>query len=160
MAASVGRQADARARALLLGHLTPEQRRAYDATGCFSVAKRGSVWAWCIWKNLFVQGALLALVAITALRAGGGAPGAIGIVLALSAGLFPKWVRGLRVALSRRRTWRIDHAGAPWLDVRRRRVDFCVRLEAALPAADQMLAYKNILETNERYFLRKANARI
>jgi hypothetical protein len=160
MLASHGGRPDARARALLLEHLTPEQRREYEATGSFAVRKRGGVWAWCVWKNLLVQTALIPLVALTAFRVGGGAPAAIGVVLALSAALLPKWGRGLRVALSRRRTWRIDHAGSPSLEIRRKRIDFCVRLDATLPGADQMLAYKNILETNERYFLRKANARI
>jgi hypothetical protein len=151
--------AQARARALLLDHLTAEQRREYEATGSFAVVKRGAVWAWCVWKHLLVQAALLALVALTVSRAGGGASGAAGVVLAVAMVLVPRWWRGFRIAFSRQRTWRIDPVAAPCLEIRRRRVDFCVRIDAALPSADQMLAYKNLLELNEPYFLRKANAR-
>jgi hypothetical protein len=157
-AREVGRP-EARARALLIEHLTPEQRREYEETGTFRVVKNGVVWAWCVWRVLLVHAALLALIAVPAYRIGG-ASAAAGILLASSVVLLPRWVRALRVAFSRRRTWCIEPFAAPALHLRRSRIEFCVHVAGVLPGADRMLAYKNILDSNEPHFLSEANAHI
>jgi hypothetical protein len=148
--------AEVRAAALLREHLTAAQAREYDVTGTVSIVKRGRI-APIFWRRVLL--ALLAAAAAVALATSGdrvavGFSPLAGILIVLPL-LSPSFL----VACSRRRTWRIDPVSGPRLLVRRKRVSFCVRIDDELPAADRLLAYKNILESNEAYFLKRANGR-
>jgi hypothetical protein len=142
-----------RAEALLLEHLTPQQRVEYEQRGAITVVKEG-----VIWKILLRHIFFLLLLVLPAIRIGS-ARALAGVLVTVAVALFPIWFPGFVVACSRRRTWRIEPSASPKLEVRGKQIDFCVRIDDALPGADRVLAYKNILEANESHFLRKANAR-
>jgi len=148
--------AEARATALLLSHLTPAQAREYEETGSVSIVKTGRIGP-LLRKHLFL--AILAATVAAALAASGNRVAAGFTPLPAILALLPLFAPSFLIACSRSRTWRIDPVSGPRLLVRRRRVYFCVRIEQALPSADRILAYKNILEANEAYFLRRANGR-
>ncbi len=148
-----GSSAQERAEALLLEHLTSEQRREYAERGAITVVKEG-----VIWRTLLRHVFFLFLLVLPAIRMGS-ARTLAGVLVTAAVALFPVWFPGFLVACSRRRTWRIDSSASPKLLVHGKQIDFCVRIDDALPGADRVLAYKNILEANEPHFLRKANAR-
>jgi hypothetical protein len=149
--------AEARAVALLLQHLTPAQAREYEATGNVSLVKTGRI------GPILLKHALLVLLAA-----------AVAVALAISSdpvltgfsplpamlALLPFFSSSFLIACARVRTWRIDPVAGPRLFIGRRRISFCVRIEGSLPSGDRILAYKNILEANEAYFLRRANGRL
>lgn len=145
--------AQERAEALLLEHLTPEQRREYQEQGVITVVKEG-----IIWRILLRHLLILLLLILPAIRIGS-ARSLVGVMITIVVALFPIWFPGLVVACSRRRIWRLDPTTSPKLQVHGKLIDFCVRVDGPMPGADRVLAYKNILEANEPYFLRKANAR-
>jgi hypothetical protein len=148
--------AEARAAALLLEHLTPAQAREYEETGSVSIVKTGLIGP-VLRRHLLLAG--LAATAAIALAASGDRV-AVGFTpLPAILTLLPLFAPSFLIACSRSRTWRIDAMSGPRLLVGRRRMYFCVRIDQALPSADRILAYKNILEANEAYFLRKANGR-
>jgi hypothetical protein len=145
-----------RSEALLAEHLTPEQRREYEATGTVTVVKHGPIRP--ILGRYALMVLIAALIAVACTLSGYRAAAALSRVLVVLT-VLPFFAPTFLIACSRKRTWRIDPEMGPKLLVRRKRVDFCVRIDAALPSADRILAYKNIIEANEPYFLRKANAR-
>jgi hypothetical protein len=147
-----------RAEALLLAHLTPGQRDEYQTRRTITVVREGILWRTVAWYAA-------ALVALTALALVGrivpaleGATivAAIGFVAAL--GTFLVWIPPLAIAFTRRRVWVLGAGRRPTLAIGGRRIAFCVFVRADVPEADRVLAFKNVLEGNERYFLRKANA--
>lgn len=155
---SHGRRAGARSEALLLAHLNRGQRREYEASGTITIVKRG-----VIWRTVLSFVAIALVVAAVAL-VGRIVPG-LEAALALAAtafivaiALFLVWIPPLAIACTRRRVWRLGVGRRPALVIRSRRIEFCVRVEGDVPEADRLLACKNVLEGNERYFLRKANA--
>lgn len=148
--------AEARAAVLLRDHLTPRQAREYDATGTVSVVKTGRI-AVIFWRHLLF--AALAAAAAVAFAASGDRVAVGFCPLAAVLAVLPLLSPTFLIACARLRTWRIDPVSGPRLQLRRRRIHFCVRIDDELPGADRILAYKNILEANEAYFLRKANGR-
>jgi len=147
---------EARAAALLREHLTASQAREYEAMGTVSVVKTGRIAA-ILRKHALLAGvaaaASLALAASGDRVAMGFSP--LAAILAVLPFLSPSFL----IACSKLRTWRIDPISGPRLLIRRKRIHFCVRIEDELPSADRVLAYKNILEANEAYFLQRANGR-
>jgi hypothetical protein len=156
MSAPLREAAEARAAALLLQHLTPAQAREYEATGNVTLVKTGRI------APILLKHALLVLLAVAAAigLATSGDPVVTGFSpLPAILALLPFFSSSFLIACSRVRTWRIDPVSGPRLVIGRRRIYFCVRIDGALPASDRILAYKNILEANETYFLRRANGR-
>ncbi len=158
MEPSHGRPAAERSEALLLAHLSAEQRREYAASGTITVVKQG-----VIWRTVLSFGAVALILAALAVLGrivrgleGATALAAVGFIAAIA--LFLVWIPPLAIACTGRRVWRLGTCQRPTLVIRSRRIEFCVRVQADLPAADRILACKNVLEGNERYFLRKANA--
>ncbi len=148
--------AEARAEALLLEHLTPAQAREYEETGNVSVVKTGRILS-ILRKHVLLS--LLAAAVAVALAASGNRMAAGFTPLPAILAVLPFFSPAFVIACSGLRTWRIDPASGPRLLIRRRRMYFCVRIDRALPNADRILAYKNILESNEAYFLKTANGR-
>ncbi len=153
-----GRAAHERAEALLFAHLTDEQRREYQASRTITVVKEGIIWRTALGYAVVALGVVaLALVgrripsleALTVVAA---------LVLVAAIALFLVWIPPLAVACTRRRVWIVGAGRRPVLVMGARRIQFCVRVDGDVPDADRVLAYKNVLEGNERYFLRKANA--
>ncbi len=145
-----------RAEVLLFEHLDPAQRSAYRSTKNVRVVKDGVIW------NVVLRYAILALLPVAGFAVpGSGAWAALSVLVVLLAFLSIQ-APSLRIACCRHRVWEITGQDAPrlYLGGRARPIRFCVQLDADLPPADRMLAYKNILEVNESYFLRKANARL
>jgi hypothetical protein len=156
VSASLRDAADARAATLLLEHLTPAQAREYEETGNVSIVKTGRITS-ILRRHLLL--ALLAGAAAVALALSGNRVAAGFSPLPAMLALVPFFSPSFLIACSRLRTWRIDPISGPRLLIRRRRMYFCVRIDEALPSADRILAYKNILESNEAYFLKTANGR-
>lgn len=148
--------AEVRAAALLRGHLTAAQAREYEATGTVSIVKRGRI-ARIFWKHVGLS--LAAATAAVALATSGHRVAVGFSPLAAMLAVLPFLSPSFLIACSRRRTWRIDPVSGPRLLIRRKRILFCVRIDDELPSADRVLAYKNILEANEAYFLQRANGR-
>jgi hypothetical protein len=147
-----------RAEALLLAHLTPEQRVEYQFHGTVTIVREGVLWGTVCWY----AAAALAMVAlglagwvVPALQAAT-VLAAVAFVSAIAT--FLVWIPPLAIASARRRVWVLAARRRPTLTVGRRRILFCVFVKADVPDADRILALKNVLEANERYFLRKANA--
>ncbi len=139
--------ADERAEALLTRHLTEEQREEYARDGVVTVVTRG----WLV--GVVLRQAALAALAMTA---------AVLLPLALAPALvllvmLPILTPSFLIGCLRRRVWRIDPDRGPRLVMRRFQVEFCVGFLDMLPAADRILAFKNVLQANEGLFLRKAN---
>jgi hypothetical protein len=153
-----GREAEERSEALLVSHLTSAQEREYRASRTFTVVKEGVVWrtvlGYCaipvVLTVLAVVGATVPRLEAATIAAG------IGFVFVIAS--FLLWIPPLMVACTRRRIWILGLGRKPALVFGSRRIAFCVRVEADVPEADRVLAFKNVLEGNERYFLRKANA--
>ena len=145
--------ADARARALLLDHLTPAERREWEVEGRITVLKRGVVWPLLV-RHLVVAAVLALGLAVPGVRIFSAL-----LLPMLTIGLLPIWLPGFVIACSRRRTWVLSPWASPELRTRRKRFSFCVRLVEELPGPDRVLAWKNLLEANEAYFLRTANVR-
>ncbi len=143
--------AERRARDLLLAHLSPEQRVAYLAGEPIRVVKRGIVW------SVVLRDALVLVPVLAGLALPGWRMAAILMTLTLLVGLLPLWGAAFMIACSRRREWRIGPWAAPELRVRGYRIGFCVRFDEELPAGDRVLAWKNVIEGSEPYFLRTAN---
>jgi hypothetical protein len=147
-----------RAEALLLAHLSPAQRLEYRAHRTITVVKEGVLWRTVSWY----AAAALAIVVLglvgRIVPALGAATvvAAVGFVTAL--GTFLVWIPPLAIACTRRRVWTIGAGRRPTLELHGRRIPFCVFVKADLPEADRVLALKNVLEGDERYFLRRANA--
>jgi hypothetical protein len=149
---------DTRSEALLLANLSDVQRREYLDRGTITVVKDG-----VIRGTLARYGAAAFLIGVLAV-VGRTAPhleaaavlAAIAFIVALSS--FLVWLPPLAIACTRRRVWILGADRRPTLVVHGRRIPFCVRVEADLPEADRVLAFKNAIEGNERYFLRRANA--
>ena len=144
-----------RADELLAEHLSEEQRQEYGRSGTITVVRRGPIKAMVVRLLLFVVSA----VGVGTGFVLKGSP-ATAVLMAVEILVFlrvlaPPFI----IACSWRRTWRIDPDTGPKLLWRRKWLEFCVRIAAELPRPDQILAYKNIIEANEGYFLRKANAR-
>ena len=148
--------AEARAEALLREHLTAAQRREYEATGTISIVRKGRI-SRIFWKHVIL--AVVAAVTALALGASGNRVAVGFSPLAAMVAVLPFLSPSFLIACSRLRTWRIDPVSGPRLLVRRKRIHFCVRIDDELPSADRVLAYKNILEANEAYFLQRANGR-
>jgi hypothetical protein len=150
--------ASERAEALLLAHLTPEQQAEYRGRRTVTVVRQGVLWRTVAWYGA-AAAALAALAAVgrlvPALEAAT-VVAAIGFVAAL--GTFLVWIPPLAIACTRRRTWVVGAGRRPTLTVGGRRIVFCVFVKADVPEADRVLALKNVIEGDERYFLRKANA--
>lgn len=152
------RAAEERAEALLLAHLTAEQRSEYGRLGTVTVVKRGLVWRTILTYAAFAVGVVaLAVIGTTV-------PGlelaavvaSVAVVTTIVTFLF--WLPPLAIACTRRRVWRLSADRKPALVLGSRRIEFCVRVAEDVPRADRLLAFKNAIEGNERYFLRKANA--
>jgi hypothetical protein len=149
---------DARSEALLLATLSDAQRREYLERGTITVVKRG-----LIRRTLARYGATAFLIVALAV-VGRTVPhlevaavlAAIAFIVALSS--FLVWLPPLAIACTRRRVWILGVDRRPTLVVHGRRIPFCVRVQADVPEADRVLALKNAIEGNERYFLRRANA--
>jgi hypothetical protein len=147
-----------RSEALLLAHLSDEQRHDYRSAGSFTVVKDG-----VIWRTVasYVAAALamvvLALVGrAVPLLSGATLIAAAGFVIAIAS--FLVWIPPLAIACTRRRVWILARGRRPQLRVRGRTISFCVRVRGDVPEADRLLALKNAIEGAERYFLRRANA--
>jgi len=149
---------DARSEALLLAHLSDAQRRQYLTHGTFTIVKQG-----VIRRTLARYAASTVVIAALAV-AGKTVPhleaavvaAAIGFIIAISS--FLVWLPPLAIACTRRRVWILGADRRPMLVVHGRRIPFCVRVQGDVPEADRVLAFKNAIEGNERYFLRRANA--
>jgi hypothetical protein len=144
-----------RARQLLAQHLNERQLQEYERSGTITVVRRGPI------KPMLLRLLVLVLLTVGVATAFvvGGSP-ATAIFMAVEILVFlPVLAPPFVIACSWRRTWRIDPETGPRLLWRRKWLEFCVRVDADLPRADQVLAYKNILEANEAYFLRRANGR-
>jgi len=153
-----GRHAEDRSEALLLAHLSADQQREYGASGTVTVVKEGVIWRAVL---SFAAGAfVLATLAIAGRIVpgleGATALAALGFVTAL--GMFLVWIPPLAVACTRRRVWILARGRRPALVIGSRRIEFCVNVRGDVPDGDRILAFKNVLEADERYFLRKANA--
>jgi len=152
------RDVEERSEALLLAHLSAEQRREYAASGRVTVVKEGLIWRAVL---SFIAGALVLAALALAGRIfpgfeGATALAALGFVTAIA--LFLVWVPPLAVACTRRRVWVLQRGRRPAVVIGSRRIEFCVNVRGEVPEADRILACKNVLEADERYFLRKANA--
>jgi hypothetical protein len=142
-----------RAGVLLAEHLNEEQRQEYERSGTITVVRRGPIKAMLVRLVLFV----ILAAGVGAGFALQGSP-ATTVFMAVEILVFlPVLAPPFVIASTWRRTWKIDPDTGPELLWRRKRVEFCVRIAAELPRPDQILAYKNIIEANEGYFLRKAN---
>jgi hypothetical protein len=147
-----------RAEALLFAHLTPGQRAEYQSRRTITVVREGILWrtvAWYCAAALGLGGLAVAGRLVPALEAAT-IVAAIGFVAAL--GTFLVWIPPLAIACTRRRIWVLGAGRRPTLTIGGRRIVFCVFVKADVPEADRVLALKNVIEGNERYFLRKANA--
>jgi hypothetical protein len=147
-----------RAEALLLAHLTAEQRLEYETRRTITIVREGVIWRTVLcYAAAALALALLAVVGrlVPALE-GATIVAAVGFVAAL--GTFLVWIPPLAIACTRRRVWVVGAGRRPTLTVGGRRIAFCVFVRSDVPEADRVLAFKNVLEANERYFLRKANA--
>ncbi|HET7827096.1 MAG TPA: hypothetical protein VFK90_17300 [Anaeromyxobacter sp.] len=144
-------EAHARAERLLHAHLTAAQREEYTATGQISIVKYGVVWA-ILLRQLAVVLPIVPLLAVPMWRT-------LGVVLLaiVVVALAPFWVSRFSLAITRRREWVISGRSAPVLRARGRAVRFCVRFTEDLPAADRVLAWKNLIELSEPTFLKTAN---
>jgi hypothetical protein len=131
----------------LLAHLDAAQRDDYQRGGVVTVERRGPVLG-----VLACNGTLSLLAAAAAASL----PLVLDPALAILV-LLPMLAPAFLIACWPRRVWLIDPEHGPQLLGRRVRVDFCVRFDEPLPSADRVLAWKNILETNEAHFLRTAN---
>jgi hypothetical protein len=147
-----------RSEALLLGHLSPDQRREYRAGGSFTIVKHG-----VIWRTVATYAA--AAVALGVLAIAGrlvpglsGATVVAGIAFVAAIASFLVWIPPLAIACTTRRVWVVGWGRRPLLRVRGRTIVFCVRVRADVPEPDRLLAFKNAIEGAERYFLRRANA--
>jgi len=145
-------EVETRAEELLASHLTSSQRAEYAAIGRITVVKRGFVWS-----ILLRQVAVL--LPLAALLATGGWRTAILLVALFVVTLAPFWLPRFAMASARRREWIISARTNPVLLARGRKIRFCVGFREALPDADRVLAWKNLVELSEGYFLRKANVR-
>jgi hypothetical protein len=150
-------QAARKAEALLLEHLSPEQLRSYREKGSISVVRRG-----VLWPMVGKYAAVLLLPALGFWLPGSAAGAAVALLMLLIFLLvfLSIGAPSLRIACSRRRTWEIGARESPKLELGGQEVRFCVRFDMDMPSADRMLAYKNILESDEPYFLRRANVRL
>jgi hypothetical protein len=150
--------AEERSRALLLSHLTEEQRGDLEVSGTFRIVKDGVQWR-TVLSCIPVPGLLVGLGVL-----GPSIPGlevatmvaGVGIAFLVASFLF--WIPPLAIACTRRRVWILGPGRRPALLCGARRIEFCVRVRGDVPDGDRVLAYKNVLDANERYFLRKANA--
>lgn len=145
-------EAQARAERLLAAHLTSRQRAEYASTGRISIVKRGLVWG-ILLRQLLVVLPFAPLLALPASRTVG-----LFLLAAVAIALAPFWISRFALASTRRRRWVISGRSAPVLLARGRATRFCVRFTEELPAADRVLAWKNLLELDEARFLRTANA--
>jgi len=145
-------EVETRAEELLAAHLTASQRAEYAAMGRITVVKRGFVWS-----ILLRQVALV--LPLAALLVTGGWRMAILLLALFVVTLAPFWLPRFAMASARRREWIISARTNPTLVARGRKVRFCVGFTEALPDADRVLAWKNLVEVSEAYFLRKANVR-
>jgi hypothetical protein len=145
-------EAHVRAERLLAAHLTPRQRAEYAGTGQLSIVKHGVVWG-ILLRQLAVLLPFVPLLAVAMWRT-------LGLVLLaiVVVALAPFWVSRFALAATRRRVWVISGRSAPLLRSRGRDVRFCVRFTEDLPAADRVLAWKNLIEHCEPQFLKTANA--
>lgn len=153
-----GGEARERSEALLLAHLNAEQRREYEYSRTVTVVKEG-----VLWRTVLSYASVLVLV--LALAFVGRIVPRLEVAFVLAAFVFVTaiasflvWIPSLAVACARRRTWILGAGRRPILVVGARRIAFCVRVLGDVPEADRLLACKNVLEGDERYFLRKANA--
>lgn len=142
-----GDEAHRRAAELLASHLTDAQRREYEREGAVTIERRGPVATLVVRQVCAVALAAIAAAALPLART----PALLVLVL------LPVLTPSFAIACLPRRRWRIDPEQGPQLVWRRVRVGFCVSIDAELPAADRVLAYKNVLQGNEAHFLRKAN---
>jgi hypothetical protein len=144
-------EAHARAERLLAAHLTPRQRAEYAATGQISIVKHGVVWG-ILLRQAAVMVPVAPLLVVPMWRT-------LGLVLLaiVVVALAPFWVSRFSLAATRRRVWVISGRSAPVLRAGDRNVRFCVRFTEDLPAADRVLAWKNLLELSEPQFLKTAN---
>lgn len=155
---SESRAAEERSEALLLLHLSEEQRGEYEVERTVTVVKEGVIGRTLAWYGgtaaligaLAVVGRTVPQLEAAAIAA------AMAFVVAIAS--FLVWIPPLAIACSRRRVWILGPGRRPTLVVRGRRIAFCVRVEGEVPDADRVLALKNVLEGDERYFLRRANA--
>ncbi len=155
---SESRAAEERSEALLLLHLSEAQRGEYAAERTVTVVKEGVIGRTLAWYGgtaaligaLALVGRTVPHLEVAAIAA------AMAFVVAIASFLI--WIPPLAIACSRRRVWILGLGRRPTLIVRGRRIAFCVRVEGEVPDADRVLALKNVLEGDERYFLRRANA--
>ncbi len=148
-------EGDRRAGELLDAHLDEEQRREWLRTRSVTVVKRGPVRGLALRHGVLFFLAVAAATAFIAL----GHPEAAVLLVVVGLVFLPVLLPPALIAFSWRRKWKIDPDHGPRLLGRRGALEFCVRIEGDLPPADRVLAYKNILESNERHFLETANAR-
>lgn len=146
-----GGAAQTRAEELLASHLTPHERAEYAATGRLLIVKRGLVWS-ILLRQLAVVLPLAPLLAVPASRAA-----ALVLLATIVIALAPFWVSRFALASTRRREWVISSRSPPVVRARGRSFRFCVRFTEELPAADRVLAWKNLIEVCEPRFLRTAN---
>ncbi len=145
--------ADARAEQLLDAHLSPDQRSEWSAVGRITVVKHGFVWS-IVLRELSKVLPLLALLAVPGWRVV-----AFILFVAILVGSKPFWVPRFSLAMARRREWVVSPHASPVAIVRGREVRFCALFREQLPAADRVLAWKQLLEVSEAHFLKKANIR-
>jgi len=146
-------EVEARANELLATHLTPGQRAEFAAMGRITVVKRGLVWS-ILLRQAAVLLPVAALLAVRGWRMAG-----FLLLVTLVITLAPFWLPRFAVASTRRREWILCARTSPVLLAHGRRIRFCVAFREYLPAADRVLAWKNLVELSEAHFLRTANVR-
>lgn len=145
--------AEARAEGLLMAHLTPAQRAEYAALGRITVVKTGLLW------TLLLRDAVKVLPLVVLLVFPGWRMVAALLLATLVIAAMPLWLPRFVLASARRREWIVSARSTPVVRARGRETRFCAMFREHLPAADRVLAWKNVLELSERHFLRTANIR-
>lgn len=145
--------AEARAEELLAAHLSPRQRAEWLASGRITVVKRGPVWGVLV-RDLAKVAPVLALLAVPGWRTAG-----LVIVATVVVIFMPLWLPRVALASARRREWVISPRTSPVVRARGRTIRFCVSFREYLPAADRVLAWKQLVEHSEAHLLRTANVR-
>jgi hypothetical protein len=146
-------RARARAEELLAAHLTPAQRAEWAERARITIVKRGVIWS-ILLRDLAMALPLAGLLAMAGWRLE-----AFLLAAVIAVALSPFWLRRFVVASARRREWVISARASPIVRVRGRTTRFCAVFRENLPAADRVLAWKQVLELSEGHFLRKANVR-
>lgn len=150
---SAAEAAETRAEQLLAAHLSPRQRVEWLATGRVTIVKRGLVWG-VLLRDLAKVLPILALLAVPGWRTAG-----LVIVATVVVIFMPLWLPRVALASAPRREWLVSARTSPVVRARGRTIRFCVSFREYLPAADRVLAWKQLIEHSEAHFLRTANVR-